>query len=35
VEGGVYCENFVMIGLMADAGGSLKIGRQYPSHPVI
>jgi hypothetical protein len=30
VEWGVYCENFVMIGLTADAGD----GRQYLSPPV-
>ena len=34
VEWGVYCENFVMIGLRLMQETILKIGRQYPSHPV-
>jgi hypothetical protein len=31
----VYCENFVMIGLTADAGDHVKNRAQYPSHPHI
>jgi hypothetical protein len=33
VESGVYCENFVMIGLMADAGDNFKNRAPIPFAP--
>ncbi len=35
VEFGVYCENFVMIGLMADAGDNFKKRASIPLAPCI